>query len=91
MVAVATSNQPKAEITKALNKLDKEEEAYMKHAEKKCRRLKSGCIPFSPEASLWIGKVRCTARYCAGMPGRYAIAETYGPRHGIVKSMHHFS
>ena len=26
----------------------------MKHAEKKCRRLKSGRIPFSPEASLWI-------------------------------------
>ncbi len=23
----------------------------MKHAEKKCRRLKSGRIPFSPEAS----------------------------------------
>jgi hypothetical protein len=38
MVAVATSDQPKAEITKALNKLDKEGEAYMKHAEKKiCR------------------------------------------------------
>ncbi len=54
MVAVATSNQPKAEIAKALNKLDKEGEAYMKHVEKKCPRLKSGCIPFSPEASLWI-------------------------------------
>jgi hypothetical protein len=54
MVAVATSDQPKAEIAKALNKLDKEGEAYMKHAEKKCCRLKSGCIPFSPEASLWI-------------------------------------
>jgi hypothetical protein len=27
---------------------------YMKHAEKKCCRLKSGHIPFSPEASLWI-------------------------------------
>ena len=26
----------------------------MKHAEKKCCRLKSGWIPFSPEASLWI-------------------------------------
>ena len=26
----------------------------MKHAEKKCRRLKSGRIPFSPEASPWI-------------------------------------
>jgi hypothetical protein len=54
MVAIATSNQPKSDIAKALNKLDKEGEAYMKHAEKKCRRLKSGCIPFSPEASLWI-------------------------------------
>ncbi len=54
MVAVATSDQPKAEIAKALNKLDKEGEAYMKHGEKKCCRLKSGCIPFSPETSLWI-------------------------------------
>ncbi len=26
----------------------------MKHAEKKCQRLKSGRIPFSPEALLWI-------------------------------------
>ena len=26
----------------------------MKHAEKKCRRLKSGRIPFSLEALLWI-------------------------------------
>ncbi len=33
IVAVATFNQPKAEIAKALNKLDKEGEAYMKHAE----------------------------------------------------------
>jgi hypothetical protein len=54
MIDVATSDQPKAEITNALNKLEKEGEAYMKHAEKKCCRLKSGCIPFSPEASLWI-------------------------------------
>ena len=28
--------------------------SYMKHVEKKCCRLKSGRIPFSPEASLWI-------------------------------------
>ena len=26
----------------------------MLHAEKKCRRIKSGRIPFSPEAALWI-------------------------------------
>jgi hypothetical protein len=54
MVTIATSNQPKADIAKALNKLDKEGEAYMKHKEKKSCRLKSDCIPFSPEASLWI-------------------------------------
>ncbi len=54
MVAIATFDQPKTDIAKALNKLDKEGEAYMKHAEKKCHRLKSGHIPFSPEASLWI-------------------------------------
>jgi hypothetical protein len=54
MVKVASSEKPKAEIVTALNKLDKEGEAYMKHAEKKCRRLKSGHIPFSPEALLWI-------------------------------------
>jgi hypothetical protein len=36
MVKVATSKKPKAEIAAALNKLDKEGEAYMKHAEKKC-------------------------------------------------------
>ncbi len=54
MVAIATSDQPKSDIVKALNKLDKEGEAYMKHAEKKYCRLKSGRTPFSPEASLWI-------------------------------------
>ncbi len=54
MVKVATSKKPKAEIAAALNKLDKEGEAYMKHAEKKRQRLKSGRIPFSPKASLWI-------------------------------------
>jgi hypothetical protein len=37
MVKVDTSKKPKAEIAAALNKLDKEGEAYMKHAEKKCR------------------------------------------------------
>ncbi len=54
MVTVATSDQPKTETAKALNKLDKKGETYMKHAEKKCRKLKSGRILFSPEVSLWI-------------------------------------
>jgi hypothetical protein len=54
MVNAASSNKSKEVISKQLNKLDKEGEEYMKHAEKNCRRLKSGRIPFSPEALLWI-------------------------------------
>jgi hypothetical protein len=54
MVQAASSNKTKEKFLAQLNKLDKEGEAYMKHAEKKCRKLKSGRIPFSPEVSLWI-------------------------------------
>jgi hypothetical protein len=54
MVVAALSGAPKDELAQTLNKLDREGEAYMKHVEKKCCRLKSGRIPFSPEASLWI-------------------------------------
>jgi hypothetical protein len=54
MVKTASSYEPKEAISKQLHKLDKEGEEYMKHAEKKCQKLKSGRIPFSPEASLWI-------------------------------------
>jgi hypothetical protein len=54
MVEAASSEDSKEVLAKTLNKLDQEGEAYMKHAEKKSRRLKSGRIPFSPEASLWI-------------------------------------
>jgi RecA/RadA recombinase len=52
MVQVASSNKTKEKVLAQLNKLDKEGEVYMKHAEKKCQKLKSGRIPFSPEASL---------------------------------------
>jgi hypothetical protein len=51
---MASSNEPKEAISKQLNKLDKEGEEYMKHAGRKCRKLKLGRMPFSPEASLWI-------------------------------------
>lgn len=36
------------------NRLDQESNQYMSRAEKKCRRIKSGRIPFSPESSIWI-------------------------------------
>ena len=41
----------------------------MRYAEKRCRKFKSGRIPFSPEASLWIKKTqvyRSLLKYHAG-------------------------
>jgi hypothetical protein len=54
MIHVAESEENKEAILAKLNKLDREGEQYMKHAEKKCPQIKSGCIPFSSDASLWI-------------------------------------
>jgi hypothetical protein len=54
MVAAALSGASKSDLAQTLNKLDQEREVYMKHVERKCRWLKSGRIPFSPEALLWI-------------------------------------
>ena len=43
---------------RGLNKLDRQSREIMLHAEKKCRRIKSGRIPFSPEAALWIRRTQ---------------------------------
>ena len=48
----------KKTFTKKLNSLDRELGDYMRHAEKKCRKIKSGRIPFSPEAALWIRRTQ---------------------------------
>ena len=48
-----------------INKIDIESKQYMTHAEKKCRKFKSGKIPFSPESILWI-KRRQTYRTLMG-------------------------
>eukprot|EP00956_Cyclotella_meneghiniana_P027275 scaffold60862_cov41-Cyclotella_meneghiniana.AAC.5 len=41
-----------------LDKIDEEAKQYMLHAEKTCRKIKCGQIPFSPEASLWIKRTQ---------------------------------
>jgi exonuclease III len=41
-----------------LDRIDAEGKMYMKNAEKKCRKFKSGRIPFSPEAAKWIRRVQ---------------------------------
>jgi hypothetical protein len=50
MVAAASSSKSKEAVSTKLNMLDWEGEAYMKHTKKTCCQLKSGRIPFSPEA-----------------------------------------
>lgn len=45
-------------IQERMNRIDELARDCMIHAEKKCRKLKSGNIPFSPEASLiWIDAI----------------------------------
>jgi hypothetical protein len=53
-----SSSRSWRKVTRQLNQLDKELGQYMRYAEKKCCKIKSGRIPFSPEASLWIGRTQ---------------------------------
>ncbi len=49
-----TSSKSRRKSTKCINRIDRKLGQYMRHAEKKCQKIKSGQIPFSPEASVWI-------------------------------------
>ena len=44
---------PGEEAKQRLDKIDKEGKNYMTNAEKKFCKIKSGCMPFSPEAAKW--------------------------------------
>ncbi len=63
------SSRSRRSFASCLNCLDKELGDYMWYAEKHCRKIKSGRIPFSPEASLWIRRTqvyRSLLKYHAG-------------------------
>ncbi len=49
-----TKHKSRRKFQQGLNKLDKLSKDLMINAKKKCRKIKSGRIPFSPEAALWI-------------------------------------
>ena len=53
-----SASRPEIELKMGLEALDEEMRQYMHAAEKKCRRIKSGRIPFSPEASKWIRRAQ---------------------------------
>ena len=55
---VHKANLPGEEAKRRLDKIDKEGKNYMINAERKCRKIKSGRIPFSPEAEKWIRRVQ---------------------------------
>jgi hypothetical protein len=48
------SNLGQKKKTKRVCAIDRAGKEFMKHAEKVCRKIKSCCIPFSPEALIWI-------------------------------------
>ena len=58
MGAVYLSEDDPATKKQRLDVLDKESKDYMKNAERNCRKIKSGTIPFSPEAAKWIRRLQ---------------------------------
>ncbi len=56
--AAHTSSKSCRKMMKRINRIDRELGQYMRHAEKKCCKIKSGQIPFSPEASVWIKRTQ---------------------------------
>lgn len=56
---IDAARSPTQELVKLkMDKVDYDANQYMAHAESKCRRIKSGRIPFSPESSVWIRRVQ---------------------------------
>ncbi len=64
------THKRKHAFQRGLNRLDKQSRDIMLYAERKCRQIKSGRIPFSPEAALWIRRTqvyRSLLRYHGGL------------------------
>ena len=54
LVKAEASSSSKDLVRWKTTKIDQESNQYMRQAEKKCRKIKNRCIPFSPESSVWI-------------------------------------
>lgn len=55
--ACTEGNSP-AKVEEETKRVDKELGEYMSCAKNHCRRSKSGVIPFSPKAALWIERIQ---------------------------------
>jgi hypothetical protein len=58
MGAAHPSSKSCRKLTKRINRIDRKLGQYMRNVEKKCQKIKSGQIPFSPEASVWIKRTQ---------------------------------
>ena len=86
----AYRTKSKRRCQRRLNKIDVEATLYMRHAEKKCRRFKSGRISFSPEASMWIRRTqtyRSLLRFHAGKIRNVGNLKRSAKRCGILDAM----
>ena len=57
--AIEASDEAKELKRSKLDKIDEQGRQFMRRAEKKCRKIRSGRIPFSPEAAIWIKRTQC--------------------------------
>ena len=57
-----TGTYSNAERAQKIIQIDKEGKAYMRQAEKICRKIKCCRIAFSPEAAIWIRRVQVITR-----------------------------
>ena len=74
-----------------LNKIDRQRKELKLHAEKKCRRISSGRIPFSEEASIWIRRLqvyRSLLKYHAGKVTNRGNLKRAARRCKIYRPMH---
>ncbi len=75
------------EKKRRLDVIDQESKAYMKNAEKRCRKIKSGVIPFSPEAAKWIRRLqvyRSLLRAAYGVRGNHGNLRRSALQAGIT-------
>jgi len=74
-----------------VNRIDRESNQYMSHAEKKCRRIKNGRIPFSPESSVWIRRrqaYEALLRRLRNKVRNWSNLRRFAQRCGIQKPFH---
>lgn len=84
------SSDVKEIVQEKINTIDAERKQYMINAEKKCRRIKSGRIPYSPQSSIWIRRsqvYRSLLKFHAGKIHNKSNLKRTARRCGIHRPM----